>query len=274
MVDQERIRLVVLGGAGVGKSAICKQFLFNSFCPKYRTTVEDLYSKEFNVGSTTIKVDILDTCGDQQFPAMRRLSIATAHAFLFVYSIACEQSFEIIKQNFEEVREQREDYQTLPIVIAGNKLDLAPDCRHITVEDASEWVYCELPKMRVKLVECSAKDNVNVREVFKCFLGLSRFLNGTEDFSTCPLKRRSSAYVSHTKASRRAESPVALSVTAATSVAKSPASPTGRGNHTVDQSKNDQDRPKPRSRSLIRRCSRKTKQQIRDSGAVDDCNVS
>lgn len=125
----------------------------------------------------------------------------------------------------------------------------------------------------MKLVECSAKDNVNVREVFKCFLGLSRFLNGVEDLSACPLKRRSSAYVSHTKSSRRAESPVALSVSAATSVAKSPASPTGREG-SLDQSKNDQDRPKPRSRSLIRRCSRKTKQQIRDSGAVDECNVS
>lgn len=90
----------------------------------------------------------MDTCGDQQFPAMRRLSIATAHAFLFVYSIGCERSFEMVKCNFEEVREQREDYQVLPIVVAGNKLDLAPEHRRVTVEDASEWLYCELPKMR------------------------------------------------------------------------------------------------------------------------------
>lgn len=79
---------------------------------------------------------------------MRRLSIANANAFLFVYSIDCESSFEMVKRNFEEVREQREDYQMLPIVVAGNKLDLPPDHRRVTVEDASEWLYCELPKMR------------------------------------------------------------------------------------------------------------------------------
>lgn len=51
MADPERTRLVVLGDAGVGKSAICKRFLYNSFCSKYKMTVEDLYSKEFNVGT-------------------------------------------------------------------------------------------------------------------------------------------------------------------------------------------------------------------------------
>lgn len=54
----------------------------------------------------------------------------------------------MVKQNFEEVRELREDYQMLPIVVAGNKLDLPVDHRRVAVEDASEWLYCELPKMR------------------------------------------------------------------------------------------------------------------------------
>lgn len=54
-------------------------------------------------------MDILDTCGDIQFPAMRRLSIATAHAFLLVYSITSSSSFELAKCCLEEVREQRYD---------------------------------------------------------------------------------------------------------------------------------------------------------------------
>ncbi|KAL5233646.1 hypothetical protein ACI65C_001056 [Semiaphis heraclei] len=285
MADPERTRLVVLGDAGVGKSAICKRFLYNSFCSKYKTTVEDLYTKEFSLGTAQhFKVDILDTCGNPQFPAMRRLSIANANAFLFVYSIDCERSFETVKRNFEEVREQREDYQVLPIVVAGNKLDLPADHRRVTVEDASEWLYCELPKMRVKLIECSAKDNVNVRDLFKCLLVLSRKLNGPEDQAACPLKRRSSAYVSHTKSSRR----VAENTGAATTSGPTGgASGHGRDEHQLQQQQQQQqqERAKPRSRSLIRRCSRKAKQQIRDTttgggggggngGGVDDCNVS
>jgi len=56
-------------------------------------------------------VDILDTSGDMQFPAMRRLSIATAHAFMLVYAATSAPSFQCVKQCFEEIREQRGDFQ-------------------------------------------------------------------------------------------------------------------------------------------------------------------
>lgn len=149
MADYERIRLVILGGAGVGKSCIIKRFLSNTYTDKYRSTVEDLYNREYDLGHMTLKVDILDTAGDMQFPAMRRLCIATAHAFLLVYATTSAPSFACIKSCFEEVREQRADFQEIPIVVAGNKLDLAGSHREVKIEDVSEWVYCELPKLRL-----------------------------------------------------------------------------------------------------------------------------
>lgn len=60
MADLERIRLVILGGAGVGKSCIVKRFLFKTYSDKYRATVEDLYNREYDLGSTSnIKVRFL-----------------------------------------------------------------------------------------------------------------------------------------------------------------------------------------------------------------------
>ena len=53
------VRIVLLGGGGVGKTAIVKRFLFHSFCDKYRATVEDLFFKEFNYGNLLLKVRIL-----------------------------------------------------------------------------------------------------------------------------------------------------------------------------------------------------------------------
>lgn len=42
----------------------------------------------------------------------------------------------------------RADWQEIPIVVAGNKLDLAVSKRQVRVEDASEWLFCSLPKLR------------------------------------------------------------------------------------------------------------------------------
>lgn len=45
-------RLVILGGAAVGKSSILKRFLFGTYCDRHRPTVEDLYSREFDIGKS------------------------------------------------------------------------------------------------------------------------------------------------------------------------------------------------------------------------------
>ena len=71
-MGEHRLRLVVFGDSYVGKSTIIKRFLTGKFETNYAATVEDLYSRDFEIGNTSLKVDILDTAGDAQFPAMRR----------------------------------------------------------------------------------------------------------------------------------------------------------------------------------------------------------
>ncbi|KAH8372752.1 hypothetical protein KR009_004415 [Drosophila setifemur] len=277
MADLERIRLVLLGGAGVGKSSIVKRFLFKTYTDKYRATVEDLYNREYDLGGVMLKVDILDTSGDMQFPAMRRLSIATAHAFMLVYATTSGPSFQCVKQCFEEIREQRGDFQDIPIVIAGNKADLATSHREVNQEEVTDWLFCELPRLRAKVLECSAKEDNNVADLFKSLLSLSRFLptsSGSEGIcggsEAVPsgFKRRSSAYVSASsnRNKNRMNSP-ALVVAGGSGDKKS----SGLVDAIDGASTSAEAKLKPRSRSLIRRASRKTKQQI--NNASDDCNV-
>jgi len=138
MSDSDRLRLIALGGPRTGKTSIIKRFLFQTYTDKYKPTVEDLYNREYDFGNITLRVDFLDTAGDLQFPAMRRLSISTAHAFLLVYALDSLESFETVKACFEEIRESRVDYQEVPIVIVGNKNDLL--MTEVGTEDVEEWI--------------------------------------------------------------------------------------------------------------------------------------
>ena len=58
------IKLIVLGGGGVGKSCLTFQLVWGKFLEKYDPTIEDAYTKEgFNVDNETYQLEILDTAG-------------------------------------------------------------------------------------------------------------------------------------------------------------------------------------------------------------------
>ena len=93
-------RMVVLGSAKVGKSAIVRRFLSNCFDEKYTPTIEDFHRKVYRirgesyrldildtyvpgnshrVPGNSYRLDILDTSGNNPFPAMKRLSLLTGY---------------------------------------------------------------------------------------------------------------------------------------------------------------------------------------------------
>jgi len=64
-------KIVVVGGGGVGKSAITIQFIQSYFVTDYDPTIEDSYTKQCVIDDTVAKLDILDTAGQEEFSAMR-----------------------------------------------------------------------------------------------------------------------------------------------------------------------------------------------------------
>ena len=69
-----------------------------------------------------MQVDVLDTAGNLEFPAMRRLSISTADAFLLVFAVDNRESFGEVCQLWEQIGEQRPNRDEIPCVIAANKV--------------------------------------------------------------------------------------------------------------------------------------------------------
>jgi RASD family protein 2 len=161
LLQKNRYRIVMMGAAGVGKTCIINRFLFRQFVNEYKATVDEMYTEEYLINGIAVTLDFLDTSGSHEFPAMRKLSIDTADAFILVYSIDDEASFEEIKQLRNQILDQKNS-DLVPIVIVGNK----SDCRERQVQR-------EMAESTVNIdwgngfVEASAKDNVNVSGIFR-----------------------------------------------------------------------------------------------------------
>lgn len=96
-------------------------------------------------------------------------------AFALVYSIDDQESFEEIKNIREMIKEVKSGHGPMPpIVVVGNKNDLDDSKRQVKMEMAE----CECIDWEHGFVECSAKLNKNIINIFSCMLIQAR-LNGT-----------------------------------------------------------------------------------------------
>ncbi|KAI9105864.1 ras-like protein 1 [Phlyctochytrium arcticum] len=153
-------KLVVVGGGGVGKSALTIQFIQSHFVDEYDPTIEDSYRKQCVVDDEEALLDVLDTAGQEEYSAMREQYMRTGEGFLCVYSITSRNSFEEISTFYQQIlRVKDRDYY--PIIIVANKCDLENE-RVVSTQAGRDLAR----SFGCKFVETSAKQKINVDEAF------------------------------------------------------------------------------------------------------------
>ncbi|KPP61271.1 GTP-binding protein Rhes-like [Scleropages formosus] len=161
--DRTTVRLMFLGAAGVGKTALIQRFLEDRFEPKHKRTVEELHSIEYDIDGAKIRIEIMDTSGSYSFPAMRKLCIRNSDAFALVYSIDDPESFDEVQRLREEILELKPGEKRTPVVVVANKLDMENQ-RLVLSEDMQPVVELD---WNATFVEASAKSSENVLGVFR-----------------------------------------------------------------------------------------------------------
>ncbi|KAF5102604.1 hypothetical protein D0Z00_000314 [Geotrichum galactomycetum] len=155
-------KLVVVGGGGVGKSALTIQMVQSHFVDEYDPTIEDSYRKNCLIDSEPALLDVLDTAGQEEYSAMREQYMRTGEGFLLVYSITSRSSFEEIVSFYKQILRVK-DKDSFPVVLVGNKCDLSETERAVSLEEgrslARQFGNC-------KFMETSAKQRVNVEDAF------------------------------------------------------------------------------------------------------------
>jgi len=176
---EKEYKMVVMGGGGVGKSALTIRLISGNFLDEYDPTIEDSYRKTVEIDGVSATLDILDTAGQDEFAAMRDMWIREAKGFLLVYAITWTSSFHQVQEMFQKIhRIKEEELNQIAIVLAGNKCDMA-DSRTVTMEQgqalADQW---KKEGVSTAFFETSAKSQINNEE---CYFEIVRQLRKKEN---------------------------------------------------------------------------------------------
>ncbi|KAL1131892.1 hypothetical protein AAG570_011503 [Ranatra chinensis] len=167
-------KLVVVGGGGVGKSAITIQFIQSYFVTDYDPTIEDSYTKQCVIDDVPAKLDILDTAGQEEFSAMREQYMRSGEGFLLVFSVTDRASFDEVYKFHKQILRVK-DRDEFPMLMVGNKSDL----EHQRIISAAE-AHNVSGELRIPYIECSAKLRVNVDQAFHELVRIVRKFQASE----------------------------------------------------------------------------------------------
>ncbi|GBG88422.1 hypothetical protein CBR_g47121 [Chara braunii] len=156
-----RIKLVLLGDSGVGKSCIVLRFVRGQFDASSKVTVgASFLSQTVTLQDTTVKFEIWDTAGQERYASLAPLYYRGASAATVVYDITNVESFQKAKFWVKEL--QKHGSPGIVMALVGNKADLRVD-RAVNVEEAQAYA----DQNGMFFIETSAKTADNINELFE-----------------------------------------------------------------------------------------------------------
>ena len=153
------VKLLIVGDSSVGKTSLLLQYTEDNFPSQHIATIGVEYKiKIIPYKDYRLKLQIWDTAGQERFHSITNNFFHNADGILFVYDITDEKSSEGAKKWIREAKEVGNFFQR---ILIGNKSDLEED-RKVTKEEAEK--YCK--EINICHFESSAKENINIKEVF------------------------------------------------------------------------------------------------------------
>ena len=169
----KKIKLLVVGDGGVGKTSLLESFFSGSFPDEYVPTVFDNNMVDFVADGKPITLDLRDSMGQDAYDRFRRNDYPETDVFLIAFSVGSHPSFENVTEKWiSEIT----DYAppNTPIILVGTKIDLRKDINTINKLKGKGKAPIDAEQGENKAreikangyVECSAKELKDLNEVF------------------------------------------------------------------------------------------------------------
>jgi len=155
-------KIIIIGDSFVGKSCLTIKAAKNVFENYYTSTVGfEFFSMLYKINSKIIRLQIWDTCGQEEYRSLIQNFYRNASLAILVYSIDKRTSFENLEVWLNEIKGRGSP--DVKIFLVGNKNDLSEN-REVSIEEGQKFY--EDHKLNL-FIETSAKSGENVQELFK-----------------------------------------------------------------------------------------------------------
>ncbi|KAJ3196797.1 GTP-binding protein Rho1 [Irineochytrium annulatum] len=171
--DMPRKKLVCVGDGGCGKTALLTVFATGRFPEVYIPTVFETTSADVVVDNRPLQFSLWDTAGQEEYERLRPLSYPDTDVVIVCFDVTFRDSLENIAEKWFPELEQH--IAGVPIIVVGCKADAREDPQmkaNLQSKGQTAVTYQEGAAMATRIgargyVECSAKFNQNVRDVFE-----------------------------------------------------------------------------------------------------------
>ena len=138
MDRQKEVKLIVVGETNVGKTSLIKQYIDHIFVEEKTATIGyDTIQKEVEINGKSIRLNIWDTCGQEQYRTINQMFVKNSKMALLVYDITDRETFEELKKYwYQYIKSALEE--ELIIGVAGNKCDLYEE-EQVKIEEGKEY---------------------------------------------------------------------------------------------------------------------------------------
>ncbi|KAI9137023.1 EF hand associated-domain-containing protein [Paraphysoderma sedebokerense] len=157
------VRILLVGDDGVGKSTLITSLIKEQFVPNIQHVVPEVTIPP-EVTPENVTTHIVDSSARPENREQLSAEIRKAHVICIVYSVADHAAFERVPGFWLPYIKSLG--VNVPVVLVGNKIDLrGDDVTNESLEDEIIPIMNEFKEVET-CVECSAKQPLNVSEVF------------------------------------------------------------------------------------------------------------
>ncbi|MGH0177832.1 UNVERIFIED_CONTAM: hypothetical protein FKN15_075878 [Acipenser sinensis] len=154
-------KLLIIGNSSVGKTSFLFRYADDSFTSAFVSTVGiDFKVKTVYRNDKRVKLQIWDTAGQERYRTITTAYYRGAMGFLLTYDITNQESFNAVQDWATQIKTY--SWDNAQVILVGNKCDLEDD-RVIPAEEGRRLS----DELGFEFFEASAKDNINVKQVFE-----------------------------------------------------------------------------------------------------------